>query len=231
MGRAPTVCPAVRDQPEVLLQPLSSTPGQTLQRGISLALRKPRGEAQEAPERRRAMPSFCSAPPPPGSTLPLLGNRHLWGVPGAECACLFKRPRGAPCKPPRAGGGGPGRGWLAPGSRGSTTKLRPLSLRIGRAPQTGGGRALSRPSLSQALLGPGVRRARASQPPSHCTRTVRSALPSIRKSGAGGLGRVVPRYRAWLGCPSVLGSITFCGVKGHCWELPRVVSCRCRWSV
>lgn len=182
------------------------------------------------------MPSSCSAPPPPGSTpLPLPGNRHLWGrgVPGAECACLFKRPRGAPCKPPRAGGGGHGRGRLAPGGRGSTTKLRPLSLRIGRAPQTGGGRALSRPSLSQALLGPGVRRARASQPPSRCTRTVRSALPAIRKCGAGGLGRVVPRYRyrAWLGCPSVLGSITFCGVKGHCWELPRVVSCRCCWSV
>lgn len=217
-------------------QDSESIPSQTLQRGISLALRKPR---REGPGGSGAAP--CDAQL-------LLGPSPTWiyssspsreqaplgeGVPGAECACLFKRPRGAPCKPPRAGGGGHGRGRLAPGGRGSTTKLRPLSLRIGRAPQTGGGRALSRPSLSQALLGPGVRRARASQPPSRCTRTVRSALPAIRKCGAGGLGRVVPRYRyrAWLGCPSVLGSITFCGVKGHCWELPRVVSCRCCWSV
>lgn len=117
-----------------------------------------------------------SAPPSPGST-PLLGpgNWSLWGVPRAGSACLFKRPRGAPCEPPRAGGGGHGRGRLAPGGPGSTTKLRPLSLRIGRAPQTGGGRALSSPSLSQ-VLGAGVGRARAPGL-GPCARSVRPAPP------------------------------------------------------
>lgn len=65
-------------------------------------------------------------------------------------ACLFKKPRGAPRKPPGAAEGGHGRGRLAPGGRVSTTKLRPLSLRIGRAPQTRGGRARRRPSFPGA---------------------------------------------------------------------------------
>ncbi|MEJ1272283.1 hypothetical protein NN561_003132 [Cricetulus griseus] len=107
-----------------------------------------------------------AAPPPPYSRLglptphsPSQEQAPLGESPRAECACLFKRPRGAPRGPPGAGGGGHRRGRLAPGGRGSTTKLRPLSLRIGRDRQTGGGRALSSPSLSQAVLGGGVGRA------------------------------------------------------------------------
>lgn len=176
-------------------------------REIFLAPQKP---TQGRPRRPRSgalrLPSSSSAPPPPGSTpRPLPGNRRLGGVPGAESSCLFKRPWGAPHKPPGAGGGGHGRGRLAPGGRGSTTKLRPLSLRIGRAPQTGGGRALSRPSLSQAVLGPGVGRARASRPPAGgCAPSVRSALPTTRKSGGGWPrpgGALVPSHVGPPVCP------------------------------
>lgn len=123
------------------------------------------GRPKQPLERRLAARSSCFALPPPGSTpthLPFPGTGAPGGVPRAECACLFKRPRGAPRGPPGAGGGGHGPGRLAPGGRGSTTKLRPLSLRIGRDPQTGGGRALRRPSLSQAILGGGVGQALAS---------------------------------------------------------------------
>lgn len=121
------------------------------------------GEAQAAPELRRAALSARPLPRWVSPPLPLPGNWRLRGVPRAESACLFKRPRGAPREPPGAGGGGRGRERLAPGGRGSTTKLRPLSLRIGRAPQTGGGRALSRPPPTPpAVQGPGVGRARAS---------------------------------------------------------------------
>lgn len=142
------------------------------------------------------------APPPPRlAPSPFPGTRVPGGVPGAECACFFKRPRGAPRGPPGAGGGGRGRGRLAPGGRGSTTKLRPLSLRIGRVPQTGGGRALGRPSLSQAVSGRGVGRA-----PAGGARSVCPALPATAKGGGGGdcLGRVGPRSGAWRGCPYVL---------------------------
>lgn len=196
-------------------QDSDSVPSQTLQREIPLVHRKP---AQGRPGRLRSRAVRRPAParplPHPGLPLfPFPGIGASGGaVPGAESACLFKRPRGAPCETPRAGGGGHGRGRLAPGGRGSRTKLRPLSLRIGRAQQTGGGRALSSPSLSQAPLGPGVWRARASRPPVHCTCSVRSALPAIRKSGTV-MGRVVPRSGAWLGCPLVLGPVTFGGVR------------------
>lgn len=178
-------------------------------------LEKPRGGGSGGP----VVAALCgaparSAPPSPGST-PLLrpGNWSLWGVPRAESACLFKRPRGAPCEPPRAGGGGHGRGRLAPGGPGSTTKLRPLSLRIGRAPQTGGGRALSSPSRSQ-VLGAGVGRARApAWVPARAACALRSRNKETRKDR---LDRLVPRYRARLGFPPVLGPFTFCEVKGHC---------------
>lgn len=104
-----------------------------------------------------AAPGPSPASPAPCPLL-LPRSRRPRGSPRAECACLFKRPRGAPRGPPGDAGGGHGRGRLAPGGRGSTTKLRPLSLRIGWAPQTGGGRALSCPSLSRAVPGPGVGR-------------------------------------------------------------------------
>ncbi|CAN0055986.1 unnamed protein product [Rangifer tarandus platyrhynchus] len=156
------------------------------------------GEAQAAPELRRAALSARPLPRWVSPPLPLPGNWRLRGVPRAESACLFKRPRGAPREPPGAGGGGRGRERLAPGGRGSTTKLRPLSLRIGRAPQTGGGRALSRPPPP-----PRPSRARASggrgplasglRPPARCTRSGGSEPPATRKPGGGGLGRVWPR--------------------------------------
>lgn len=151
---------------------------------------------RSAPARR--LPRWVSPP------LPLPGNRRLRGVPRAESACLFKRPRGAPREPPGAEGGGSGRERLAPGGRGSTTKLRPLSLRIGRAPQTGGGRALSRappprPSRARASGGRGPRASRAL----HALRTLCAS-----RSPETGRGRPGPGVAAALslgGLPSVPG--------------------------
>lgn len=164
------------------------------------------GGAPAASERRLAQPCSRPAPPPPGSTpLPPPGNRRLWGVPRAESACLFKRPRGAPCELPMAGGGGHGRGRLAPGGPGSTTKLRPLSLRIGRALQTGGGRALSCPSLPPALPGraSGGRGVPASGP-LHALSASRA--PAIGKQSKGGLGRGCrgPGLAGLPACPAPL---------------------------
>lgn len=117
------------------------------------------------------------------------------GSPGLRVRVSLRGPGGRLASRLGLERGGHGRGRLAPGGRGSTTKLRPLSLRIGRAPQTGGGRALSRPSLSQAVLGPGVGRARASRPPAGgCAPSVRPARPATRESGGGGLGGVVPWF-------------------------------------
>lgn len=183
LGRGAIVClvPPSRNEPKFCYSHCQDSASAPLARlsseKYSWLIETPRRRGSGGPRAAPCDANSRSAPPPPGPTpLPGRWNWSLWGVPRAESACLFKRPRGAPCEPPRAGGGGHGRGRLAPGGRGSTTKLRPLSLRIGRALQTGGGRALGGPSLSPVLLGPGVGRARASRPPVRCTR-VCSALP------------------------------------------------------
>lgn len=160
--------------------------------------RQPRSCAVRRSAPARPLPRWVSPP------LPLPGNRRLRGVPRAESACLFKRPRGAPREPPGAEGGGSGRERLAPGGRGSTTKLRPLSLRIGRAPQTGGGRALSRappprPSRARASGGRGPPASRAL----HALRTLCAS-----RNPETGRGRPGPGVAAALslgGLPSVPG--------------------------
>lgn len=58
-------------------------------------------------ERRLEAPKLLLGPSPTWvyPTSPSRDQAPLGGVPGAESSCLFKRPRGAPRKPPGAGGG------------------------------------------------------------------------------------------------------------------------------
>lgn len=162
----------------------------------------------------RPLPRWVSPP------LPLPGNRRLRGVPRAESACLFKRPRGAPREPPGAGGGGRGRERLAPGGRGSTTKLRPLSLRIGRAPQTGG----AAPPTLPGRPGPGRRAGAGLWPPASGLRRVARAPEALSLPQPGNRAGA-----AWAGCGrgpeperAAVGPwpLTFRRVRGHGGGLP-----------
>lgn len=151
----------------------------------------------------RPLPRWVSPP------LPLPGNRRLRGVPRAESACLFKRPRGAPRELPGAGGGGRGRERWRQAAEAPQQSSGPCHFASVEPRRRAGDARSAAPPTSPAVQGPGVGRARASGlwPPAsgalHALRTLcASRNPETRR------GRPGPGVAAALslgGLPSVPG--------------------------
>lgn len=168
----------------------------------------------------RPLPRWVSPP------LPLPGNRRLRGVPRAESACLFKRPRGAPRELPGAGGGGRGRERWRQAAEAPQQSSGPCHFASVEPRRRAGDARSAAPPPLPGRPGPGRRAGAGLWPLASGLRSVARAPDALRLPQPGN-----PAGAAWAGCGrgpepgrAAVGPwpLTFRGVRGRGGGLPGV---------